>query len=215
MRKSSNRNTKFQKKKEVEGKWEYIPGPQPRDLILKLLSFCIEKILNQPCTRLRHDPRLWDNNNRTSKEEEGWRRRRRRRSGNELRGIAWRRARRRSCSSRTWRVRASLASASFSRRLWNSLRAMCPVCGGPSRPSGSFLWTRRENRHLNHSNEYENWKEAKKGDFELNWNLPIRRRRFWAWREICSWISYCALLKSRTRSRCWERPSLLRLLETT
>lgn len=48
-------------------------------------------------------------------------------------------ARRRSFSSRTWRSKASRASESFSSRLWNSLRAIWPVCGCPSKPSGSFL----------------------------------------------------------------------------
>ena len=118
------------------------PMSHPCNLKLKLLCFSIKKVLNQLLWGIRNNPRLCKNKNKSKKKKK--------KSDTK----AWTyitedpfiltclRAWRRSFSSRTWRWKASRASASFSSRRLNSRRAICPVFGDPNRPSGSFNCTK-------------------------------------------------------------------------
>lgn len=121
------------------------PWPQPRNLELNLPSFSVEKVLYQLLRRIWRNPGLQTNTNTKQSNPKT----------NYLTSVTTKdpvrenskpncqftslTVRRRSFSSMTWRSNSSRASASFSNRLLNSIRAKWPVCGGPNTPSGSFL----------------------------------------------------------------------------
>ena len=151
----------------VEGLVE--PGAEPADLYLDLARLRVEEELDEAGVRVRDDPRLSETetvrpatcSTECKKETDG-----------KLTSRSWRR---RSCSSRTWRSKASRASESLSRRRRNSRRAMWPPCGGPRTPSGSCTA-----QHI-----WVDWWVGNEID-EMRAYIPIRCRRSW-WRRRGAW----------------------------